>query len=73
MMLDQVRSVTAEQPSGRWVREQVYASHYLIARQTLVNWRYKDRQAGRTTARAGYPIYRYFGKAVRYWLPADVS
>ena len=36
--------------------------------QTLANWRHKDRKAGRTEARPGYPVYRRFGKAVRYLL-----
>lgn len=53
---------------GRWVTEQVYSAHTSITRQTLTNWRYKDRLAGRSAALPGYPVYRKFGNAVRYWL-----
>jgi hypothetical protein len=53
---------------GRWVSEQVYADVYGLSRQTLTNWRYRDKLAGRTEAAPGFPIYRRFGKAVRYRL-----
>lgn len=74
MIMLQVAQATIEQHSiGRWVSEAVYAHNYGISRQTLTNWRYQDRQAGRSVARDGYPVYRRFGRAVRYWLSADVS
>jgi hypothetical protein len=57
--------------SGQWVTEAEYAQKHRLARQTLTNWRFRDRRAGRKQAQPGYPIYRYFGGAVRYWLPAD--
>ena len=53
---------------GRWVTEREYARIHGLAPQTLTNWRYRDRRAGRTEAAAGYPRYRYFGAAVRYWV-----
>jgi hypothetical protein len=56
--------------AGRWVTEARYAETYSISRQSLANWRYRDRQAGRTEAGPGFPVYRRFGKAVRYLLEA---
>lgn len=53
---------------GRWVTEQVYAELHCLSRQTLANWRYRDNKAGRDQAESGYPQYRRFGRAVRYWL-----
>jgi hypothetical protein len=58
-------------PSGRWVTEREYAAHFRLARQTLTNWRCADAKAGRAEALPGYPRYRRFGCAVRYWLPDD--
>lgn len=46
----------------------VFARFHSLAPQTLANWRYQDRKAGRTTAGPGFPQYRRFGKAVRYRL-----
>lgn len=57
--------------TGRWVSEKVFAEIHGLAAQSLTNWRYRDRRAGRTGAGPGYPVYKYFGGAVRYWLPAD--
>jgi hypothetical protein len=54
------------------VTEQIYANLHSISRQTLCNWRYRDRRAGRCQAMIGYPHYRYFGSTVRYWLPSQV-
>jgi hypothetical protein len=50
----------------RWVSEKVYGPAHEIQLQTLRNWRYLDRQAGRTHAAPGFPVYRRFGRAVRY-------
>jgi hypothetical protein len=61
----------APQP-GRWIKEAEFASIHGLSRQTLCNWLYRDRKAGRTQAASGYPQYRYFGRAVRYWLPAEL-
>ena len=58
-------------PAGHWIKEAEFASMHELSRQTLCNWRYRDRKAGRTQASPGYPQYRYFGRAVRYWLPAE--
>ena len=57
---------------GRWIKEAEFASIHGLSRQTLCNWRYRDRKAGRTEALPGYPQYRYFGCAVRYWLPPEL-
>lgn len=54
--------------AGRWVTEKLYADLHGLSKQTLTNWRYRDRKAGRDQAGPGYPQYRYFGHAVRYWL-----
>ena len=59
-------------PPGRWIKEAEFASIHGLSRQTLCNWRYRDRKAGRTEALPGYPQYRYFGCAVRYWLPPEL-
>ena len=58
---------------GRWVTEQEYARVHELHRQTLCNWRYRDRRAGRDCAEPGYPRYRRFGRAVRYWLPKETT
>src|ERR1700733_2745164 len=55
--------------AGRWITETEYARIHALSRQTLCNWRYQDRKAGRKEARRGFPQYRRFGRAVRYWLP----
>jgi hypothetical protein len=55
---------------GRWVTEATFSEIHGISRQTLANWRYRDRQAGRVGAASGYPVYKRFGRAVRYLLPA---
>ena len=54
---------------GRWVRERTYAEFHDLAKGSLANWRFRDRQAGRKEAPPGYPRYKYWGTAVRYWLP----
>ena len=58
---------------GRWIKEAEFASIHGLSRQTLCNWRYRDRKGGRTQAAPGYPEYRYFGRAVRYWLSAGLA
>lgn len=59
--------------AGRWVTAATYARVAGISIQTLANWRYKDRRAGRKEAQPDKPRYRYFGAAVRYWLPAEME
>ncbi len=56
---------------GRWVTEKQYGEIHGLSRQTLCNWRYRDQRAGRMAALDGFPNYRYFGSAVRYWLQID--
>ena len=70
--MEQVESHSATQRVlGRWVSEKVYSELHSISRQTLTNWRYRDRLAGLSEAAPGYPRYKRFGRAVRYWLPED--
>ena len=59
---------SASEQQGRWVPSKTYAGFYNISAQTLTNWRYADRKAGRTSAAPGFPVYRYFGRCVRYYL-----
>jgi len=54
--------------AGRWISERAFANLHGLSKQTLANWRYRDHKAGRAEAGPGYPQYRYFGRAVRYWL-----
>jgi hypothetical protein len=56
---------------GKWVTAKEYARLHGLAEATLGNWRFQDAQAGRAQAKAGYPQYKRFGRAVRYWLPPD--
>ncbi len=58
---------------GRWVTAKEFARMAGIGVQTLANWRWQDRRAGREEAEPGKPRYRYFGSAVRYWLPAEME
>lgn len=57
---------------GKWVTEAVFAGISGLARQSLTNWRARDRKAGRRQAEPGYPHYAYFGAAVRYWLADEI-
>ena len=57
--------------TGRWVTDRIYSELHNISRQTLANWRFRDRRAGRSGAPPGYPVYRYFGGAVRYFVRSD--
>jgi hypothetical protein len=50
----------------QWLTERQFAERFGIARQSLANWRYRDKLSGRTEAAPDYPTYRRFGKAVRY-------
>ena len=50
----------------QWLTERQFAERYGIAKQTLANWRYRDKVHGRTEAAPDYPTYRRFGKAIRY-------
>ena len=61
-----VSEMPTSTPKRRWLTEREYAEIHAIARQTLRNWRYQDRQAGRDGAAPGKPAYRRFGGAVRY-------
>jgi hypothetical protein len=56
---------------GRWVSEKFYAKVHGRARQTLCNWRYRDKKASRDLPEPGKPLYKRFGAAVRYWYDAD--
>jgi len=56
---------------GKWVTERAYAEHYGLARQTLANWRHRDLKAGRAEAAPGFPRYKRWGRAIRYFLPSE--
>jgi len=58
--------------AGRWVTEKTYALAFNLSRQTLANWRFRDRKAGRSEAQADFPQYKRFGRAVRYWVPHEL-
>lgn len=58
---------------GRWVTATEFARIAGIQKQTLANWRWRDRRAGRKEAEPSKPRYRYFGTSVRYWLPAEIE
>jgi hypothetical protein len=70
-MKEVAESTAAQKQLGRWVTERVYAEIYGLNYQTLCNWRYRDRKAGRNCAPPGFPQYRRFGRAVRYWLESS--
>ena len=55
-------------PIKQWVSARKYADIHDLRPQTLANWRYQDRKAGRNGAAPGYPQYRRFGGAIRYCL-----
>lgn len=57
--------------SGKWVSDKIYSDYTGVPRQTLSNWRYRDRLAGRTEPLPGYPRYTRYGRAIRYWLPTN--
>ena len=73
MQLQEQSTATTSAQIGKWVTERAYSEKFGLARATLTNWRYRDHLAGRSEAAPGYPQYRRFGRAVRYWLPAEVS
>jgi hypothetical protein len=56
---------------GTWTTARRYAGFFGVDEQVLANWRYRDKKAGRETAMPGYPQYRRFGKAIRYFVPED--
>ena|SRR5579872_3732112 len=68
-----VANRTTEQRRGQWVSERTFEEITGISRQTLTNWRYKDRKQGRTTAPPGFPEYRLFGRTVRYWVGEELA
>lgn len=57
---------------GVWVTELKYANIYGLNRCTLARWRMEDRRAGLKVASAGYPVYKYFGRSVRYLIETGV-
>jgi hypothetical protein len=59
--------------SGRWVTAKTYGDFYGFTEDVLGNWRYKDKKAKRTEAAPGFPIYKRFGRAVRYWDPTGAA
>jgi hypothetical protein len=69
--LDQTQSSIIR--TGKWVTASVYGRVYGFSEAVLANWRYRDRHADtpRDKATDGFPQYRMFGAAVRYWVPAE--
>ena len=63
---------TSSHPN-RWITEREYAEIHGLCQQTLTTWRYRDRLAGRSEATSGFPQYRRWGRAVRYFLPGDAQ
>jgi hypothetical protein len=59
--------------AGRWITERQYAELTSISKQTLANWRFRDKKAGRSGAAPGFPVYRRFGRSVRYWVDAGAA
>ena len=57
---------------GFWVTPREFSRLTGIPRQTLANWRYQDRRAGRASAAPGRPIYRKFGNCVRYFVSPEL-
>ena len=57
--------------SGRWITERQYAELHGLTKGTLSNWRHRDHMSGRIEAAPGFPRYRRWGRAVRYWLPLE--
>jgi hypothetical protein len=56
---------------GLWVTERVYAEIHSLTKNTLANWRWRDRRAGRKEAEEGKPQYKRFGHSVRYWVSGE--
>lgn len=56
-----------------WLTEKEYSQRFGISRQTLTNWRWADRQAGRDGAEPGKPFYIRLGRSVRYRVTEDGS
>ena len=52
----------------RWVTAKEYARITGLSTQVLSNWRHQDRKHNGGRPRPGYPIYRRFGRCVRYCL-----
>lgn len=55
----------------RWVTAEEVSKVAHLSPGTLANWRWKDLRAGRSGAAPGQPVYRRFGRAVRYLVDAD--
>jgi hypothetical protein len=55
-------------PKSRWVSERYFSSFSGVQMQTLCNWGYADRLAGRSGAEPGKPRYKKFGRSVGYWI-----
>jgi hypothetical protein len=59
--------------TGRWVTDRDFSALTGIGRQTLANWRSADAKAGRDHAQPGFPVYRRWGRAIRYFVAPDVE
>jgi len=55
---------------GAWVTPRQYAKLFQLSEQGLANARSRERRTGQRDPHA--PIWRKFGKAVRYFVPAEL-
>jgi hypothetical protein len=55
---------------GAWVTPRQYAQLFQLSEQGLANARSRERRTGQRDPNA--PIWRKFGKAVRYFVPAEL-
>jgi hypothetical protein len=58
---------------GKWVTPEKYEEFSDVKVAVLCNWRSQDKKQGRKgpLPGSGKPVYRRFGKAIRYFLPDD--
>jgi hypothetical protein len=54
---------------GAWVTPREYAQLFQLSEQGLANARSRERRTGRRDPNA--PIWRKFGKTVRYFIPLE--
>jgi hypothetical protein len=52
---------------GIWLMPREFAALFKLTEQSLANARARERKTGRRSPHA--PIWRKFGRSVRYWIP----
>jgi hypothetical protein len=55
---------------GVWVTPKQFARMFGLSEQGLANARSRERKTGRRPPDA--PVWRRFGRSVRYWVPAEL-